>query len=124
MQQPAKKSKSLLNSFNRIHRLATLGGVSIAAWFSSQLLQLPSQRQSEEDASISSSAPMMQGDEAAMKSVMPESLEMSQNTAQTPMQTGEPSFDVLWSVVAVLSVIIAGLVIEIIISSRKKKVSN
>ena len=41
MSTPAKKSKSLLNSFNRIHRLATLGGVSIAAWFSSQILQRP-----------------------------------------------------------------------------------
>ncbi|MDH3191370.1 MAG: hypothetical protein OEM18_01610 [Nitrosopumilus sp.] len=39
MQQPAKKSKSLFNSFNRIHRLATLDGESIAVWFSSQLLQ-------------------------------------------------------------------------------------
>jgi len=39
MQQPAKKSKSLFNSFNQIHRLATLDGESIAVWFSSQLLQ-------------------------------------------------------------------------------------
>src|SRR3989338_6036425 len=39
MSEPAKKSKSLFNSFTRIHRLATLGGVSIAAWFSSQLIQ-------------------------------------------------------------------------------------
>ena len=41
MSTPARKSKSLFNSFNRIHRLATLGGVSIAAWFSSQILQKP-----------------------------------------------------------------------------------
>lgn len=41
MSTPAKKSKSLFNSFNRIHRLATLGAVSIAAWFSSQILQRP-----------------------------------------------------------------------------------
>ena len=39
MTQTAKKSKSLFNSFTRIHRLATLGGISIAAWFSSQFIQ-------------------------------------------------------------------------------------
>src|SRR3970282_129919 len=39
MSEPAKKSRSLFNSFTRIHRLATLGGASIAAWFSSQMIQ-------------------------------------------------------------------------------------
>ncbi len=120
MQQPAKKSKSLLNSFNRIHRLATLGGVSIAAWFSSRLLY-SKYPQPENAQPISSAAPMLQGDEAATRSTIPESLEMSQQAEQIPMQTGEPSFDMLWSVVAVLSVIVVGLIIEVIISSRKKK---
>lgn len=123
MQQPAKKSKSLFNSFNRIHRLATLGGVSIAAWFSSQLLQ-PRNQIPEQVESISASAPMIEeGQRAAMKSAVPESLDASQ-TSQLPMPTGEPSFDIVWSVVAVLCVIVAGLAIEVIISSRKKKLSH
>ncbi len=122
MQQPAKKSKSLFNSFNRIHRLATLGGVSIAAWFSSQLLQPKYPDTSESIRSVPSAAPMMSGDESVMRSAEPESMEMAK-AADVPMQTGEPSFDALWSVVAVLSVIIAGLIIEVIISG-KKKISN
>ena len=119
MQQPAKKSKSLFNSFNRIHRLATLGGVSIATWFSSQLFQSKT-HVSDQVESISAAAPMMEGDRAAMKSTLPESFEMSQQT-QAPMQTGEPSFDIVWSVIAVLCVVIVGLTIEVIISSKKKK---
>lgn len=116
MKQPATKSKSLFNSFNRIHRLATLGGVSLAAWFSSQLLQLKHPSESE---SISSTAPMMADEEMAMRSIASKSLE--QETAQLPVQTGEPSFDVLSSIIVVLSVIVAGLIIEVIISSRKKR---
>jgi DNA-binding transcriptional ArsR family regulator len=116
MQQPAKKSKSLFNSFNRIHRLATLGGVSLAAWFSTQLLQSKYQI-SEPVESIKTTAPMMTGDESAMKSVLPESTDIAHEVS---MQTGEPSFDIMWSVIAVLSVIIVGLVIEVILSSRKK----
>lgn len=119
MQQPAKKSKSLLNSFNRIHRLATLGGISIAAWFSSQLIQT---RNYVQDESISATGPIMDEDSVAMKSAMPEEL-MSQ-PAQAPMPTGEPSFDMLWSVVVVLCVVVAGLAIEVIISGRKKKLSH
>ena len=122
MQQPAKKSKSLFNSFNRIHRLATLGGVSIAAWFSSQLLP-PRNQIPEQVESVAASAPMMEeGERMAMKSAMPESLDASQ-TSQLPMPTGEPSFDIVWSIVAVLCVLVVGLAIEVIISSRKKKLS-
>lgn len=120
MQQPAKKSKSLFNSFNRIHRLATLGGVSIAAWFSSQLLQPKTLPQPE---LIPDAAPMIAGDEAVLRST-PESMEMAEEASQMQIQTGESSFDLLWSAVAVLLVIVAGLVIEVIISSRKKKISN
>jgi len=43
MSKSAKTSKSLFNSFSRIHRLATLGAVSVAAWFSSQFIQKNSQ---------------------------------------------------------------------------------
>lgn len=116
MQQPAKKSKSLFNSFNRIHRLATLGGVSLAAWFSTQLLQ-PKYQVPEHVESIRTAAPMMAGDESAMKSVLPESTDIAQEAS---MQTGELSFDIMWSVISVLSVIVVGLIIEVIISSRKK----
>lgn len=39
MSEKAKSSKSLFNSFNRIYRFATIGGVSLAAWFSAQFIQ-------------------------------------------------------------------------------------
>lgn len=113
MQQPAKKSKSLFNSFNRIHRLATLGGVSIAAWFSSTLLQTKTEIQSK----AIESAPAMQ-DETVMRSAAPESLQIK-NAPQ--LQVGDPSFDILWPIVSVLSVITAGLIIEVIITSKRKK---
>lgn len=116
MQQPAKKSKSLFNSFNRIHRLATLGGASIAAWFSSQLLQ-PNISRTEP---ISAATPMISGDETALRSMTPESMDIAEEAAQIHMQTGESSFDLLWSAIAVLSVVVVGLVIEVIISNRKK----
>ena len=119
MQQPAKKSKSLFNSFTRIHRLATLGGVSIAAWFSSRLLTLSSSNQLS---SIPASAPMMEGDESVLRSVVPESKLHEEAAAQIAVQTGDPSYDILWSVLSVFCVVIVGLVIEIIITSRKKKI--
>ncbi|QUC64309.1 winged helix-turn-helix transcriptional regulator [Nitrosopumilus sp. K4] len=121
MQQPAKKSKSLFNSFNRIHRLATLGGVSLATWFSSQLLKPKSPIQSESIQSVPASSTMMESDESMFRSTLPKS-EFQEEAAQITMQTGEPSYDILWSALAVLCVIVAGLVIEIIITSRKKKI--
>jgi DNA-binding transcriptional ArsR family regulator len=124
MQQPAKKSKSLFNSFNRIHRLATLGGAAIAAWFSSYLLQPKYPTSSNLIESAPADAPMMAGNEAALKSAAPESMRMAEDAAQATAQTGEPSIDILWPVIAVLSVIVVGLVIEIIISSKRKTVSN
>lgn len=117
MQQPAKKSKSLFNSFTRIHRLATLGGVSIAAWFSSRLLT----SSSKQLPSIPASAPMMEGDKSVLRSVVPESKLHEEAAAQITLQTGDPSYDILWSVLSVFCVVIVGLVIEIIITSRKKK---
>lgn len=38
MMTPARSSKSLFDAFGRIHRLATLGAASVAAWFSAQLI--------------------------------------------------------------------------------------
>src|SRR3989338_7924191 len=62
MSEPAKKSKSLFNSFTRIHRLATLGGASIAAWVSSQIIQKEIEPRIEETpmmSSMPSEAPQM-----------------------------------------------------------------
>lgn len=120
MQQSAKKSKSLFNSFNRIHRLATLGGVSIAAWFSSQLLQIKSTPETELIQSVPSDMSPMP--ESAMRTAMPKSMEIGNDVAQTSAQTGDLSLDFLWSAIAVLSVLVAGLLIEVIISSRNKKI--
>ena len=117
MSEPAKKSKSLFNSFTRIHRLATLGGVSIAAWFSSQIIQ----KGIETTANIEEQTPMMrampsEAPEMALKS-MP--MEDAGNTiAASAMQTADPLVQLLWSTVAVLTVIVTGLVIEVIISKR------
>ena len=118
MQQPAKKSKSLFNSFNRIHRLATLGCVSIAAWFSSRLLS--SSSVSNQLQSIPAPAPTIEGDKSVLRNVVPESKLHEEVASQITMQTGEPSYDILWSILSVFCVIIVGLVIEIIITSRKK----
>lgn len=113
MTQPAKKSKSLFNSFTRIHRLATLGGVSIAAWFSSQLVQ----NQSTISETAKSKIPPMAADSAqSMMRSIPEQTESMQESLQTGIS--EPQIGVLWSAVIVLSVIISGLVIELIIKQR------
>lgn len=108
MSQSARKSKSLFNSFTRIHRLATLGGAAIAAWFSSQFLQ---------QSSITESTIPAQDSEETMMRAMPEAVEEMQATAQA---TSEPQLNILISLVVVLSVIVSGLVIELIIRQRKK----
>ena len=120
MSEPAKKSKSLFNSFTRIHRLATLGGVSIAAWFSSQIIQRGSQ--------ITESSPMSQeASEMTMKTIPSEETalrampteEMGDTMMQsTPIMQADPIIQILWSAVLVLGVIVAGLIIEIVISKR------
>lgn len=120
MQQPAKKSKSLFNSFNRIHRLATLGGVSIAAWFSSQILQIKPTPENELIQSVPADMPPLP--ESAMRTAMPKSMEIGDDISQASVQTGDLSLDFLWSAIAVLSVLVAGLIIEVIISSRNKKI--
>lgn len=117
MSTPAKKSKSLLNSFTRIHRMATLSAVSVAAWFSSQFIQKNMAQQVVSDEQLTMSQP--EGAEMMLKAAP------ASESADVPMQaqapTGEFSFDILWSIVAVLSVIVAGLIIEILIKNRKEK---
>jgi DNA-binding transcriptional ArsR family regulator len=117
MSTPAKKSKSLLNSFTRIHRMATLSAVSVAAWFSSQFIQKNMAQQVLSDEQLTMSQP--EGAEMMLKAAP------ASESADVPMQTqaptGEFSFDILWSIVAVLSVIVAGLIIEIIIKNKKEK---
>lgn len=110
MSQTARKSKSLFNSFTRLHRLATLGGAAVAAWFSSQFLQ--------QSSTTESSTPSQDSQETMMRA-MPEAAEEMQTTAQA---TPEPQLNILVSLVVVLSVIVTGLVIELIIRQRKKQV--
>ena len=115
MSEPAKKSKSLFNSFTRIHRLATLGGVSIAAWFSSQIIQ----KGAESNVNMEEQTPMMsstpsEAPEMAFKSMPVEDTMMT----STIIQTTDPLVQVLWSAIAVLAVIVTGLVIEVIISKK------
>jgi DNA-binding transcriptional ArsR family regulator len=141
MSEPAKKSKSLFNSFTRIHRLATLGGASIAAWFSSQLIQkgnVVSDSGMSETSPIPPDAPEMalksmpaDSPEVAMESLpVDEMARMSGESADTMMQsasvmqTVEPITQVLWSAVAVLMVIVAGLVIEVVITKRHKNIAK
>lgn len=122
MSEPAKKSKSLFNSFTRIHRLATLGGVSIAAWFSSQIIQKgtePSVNMGEQTSMITAPS---EAPEMAFKSIPVEDTMMT----AAAIQTTDPLVQFLWSAIAVLAVIVTGLVIEVIISKKhsSKSVNN
>ena len=139
MSEPAKKSKSLFNSFTRIHRLATLGGASIAAWFSSQMIQNGSVVTND---GISTSPTPPEAPEMAFKSMPADAPEaaleslpademarMSETSGDTliqsaSMQTVDPIVQILWSAVAVLTVIVAGLVIEVIITKRRKNIAK
>jgi DNA-binding transcriptional ArsR family regulator len=113
MSEPAKKSKSLFNSFTRIHRLATLGGVCIAAWFTSQMLQKGPEIKPEQQSMMVSDMPA-EAPEMALKA-MPTG-EASSALAAIPT---DPIIQILWSAVAVLLIIVAGLTIEVIISKKK-----
>ena len=113
MTKPAKKSKSLFNSFTRIHRLATLGGVSIAVWFSSQLIQNQSIISENTKSKI---PPIADESTQSMMRSIPEQTENMQEFLQTGIS--DPQIGVLWSAVMVLSVIISGLVIELIIKQK------
>lgn len=141
MSEPAKKSKSLFNSFTRIHRLATLGGASIAAWFSSQIIQkgnvgsdvdmsatgpIPS----ESPGMVSKSMPVDSPDVAMESMPVDEMARMSGESADTMiqsvpmMQPVDPIVQVLWSAVVVLMVVVAGLVIEVLITKRRKTIAK
>ncbi|MEM2160269.1 MAG: ArsR family transcriptional regulator [Candidatus Nitrosotenuis sp.] len=185
MTEKAKTSKSLLNSFNRIYRFATIGAVSLAAWFSAQFIQ-QNNRIALENARANSGTQIMMnvpesapetGPQMAMKSApvseapsaptetMPMPKEAPEATSQIapsppnadlstgqqipdtsipphapgpeslPMgggdmfsysipNLGEPLSDLYLSIIIALSVGIIGLIIERIISSRRKKIRN
>lgn len=114
MSEPAKKSKSLFNSFTRIHRLATLGGASIAAWISSQIIQKEIEPRIEETpmmSSMPSEAPQM-----ALKAMPVQ--DVGNTITASVIQPADPLIQFLWSAIAVLVVIVTGLVIEVIISKK------
>lgn len=119
MSSKAKQSKSLLNSFTRIHRLATLGAVSVAAWFSSQFIQQSRTTSQTVEQGPMEAAPV-DAPEMAQRSVPPtEEAQSSLAMDQAMPSTAEPTLDVLWSVIIVLGIIVAGLVIEVVISRKK-----
>jgi DNA-binding transcriptional ArsR family regulator len=125
MSQPAKTSKSLFNSFSRIHRIATLGAASIAAWFSVQFMQQVKQIPTIANENVASDEgaemAMKSGDaDIALRASEPEAMMQSVPAEPIP-PTSEPTFDFLWPIVAVLSVIVAGLIIELAIKSRQEK---
>ena len=114
MSEPAKKSKSLFNSFTRIHRLATLGGVSIAAWFASQIIQKGAETNVE--------TPIMDSVPAEAPEMARKAMPMQDaSTMAAPVMQTDPLIQVLFSSIAVLAVIVTGLVIEVIISKRHSK---
>jgi DNA-binding transcriptional ArsR family regulator len=114
MSEPAKKSKSLFNSFTRIHRLATLGGASIAAWVSSQMIQKGMESKLDiEQTSMMRDIPS-EAPEMALKAMPMEDTMMT----TAVIQTTDPLIQLLWSAIAVLAVIVTGLVIEVIISKK------
>lgn len=117
MSEPAKKSKSLFNSFTRIHRLATLGGVSIAAWFSSQMIQKGTEPKSIEEQTQMSQM-VSETPEMALKSMPAEDISNTMIAASPVTQTIDPLVQFLWSAIVVLGVIVTGLIIEIAISKK------
>ncbi len=119
MSSPAKKSKSLLNTFSRIHRLATLGAACIAVWFSSQLLQNPQPVVQEDAVGPFVESPAMP-EMAQRATEEAESMRGAMETFAAPV--AEPSFAIFWSVIAVLSIIIGWLIIEIIIKHKESKI--
>ena len=188
MTEKAKTSKSLFNSFNRIYRFATIGVVSLAAWFSSQFIQesnrIAISNARANSGNLAMNAPpesALTGPQMAMKSAPveepvapthgggesvgsapaydvpaettpapemppnadwntgqeipqvtttpgPESIpagsdQFAYMTPNAPL-TGEPLSDLYLSIIIALAVGIVGLIIERIISSRRKKTRN
>jgi len=121
MSETAKKSKSLFNSLTRIHRLATLGGVSIAAWFSSQFIQKNQIIVSEVSQAPTADTMISESEDPMISSIPEQALE---EMKQSVTVTAEPEIDILWSVIAVMTVIVTGLIIEIIIKQRKHSLSR
>src|SRR3989304_5001287 len=76
MSKSAKTSKSLFNSFSRIHRLATLGAVSVVAWFSSQFIQ----KNSQIPIAMEEELAMPGSEETSLGNFMPASLVVSSST--------------------------------------------
>ncbi|EGP93619.1 winged helix-turn-helix domain-containing protein [Nitrosarchaeum koreense] len=146
MSEPAKKSKSLFNSFTRIHRLATLGGASIAAWFSSQLIQKGNVMQDGDMSANTQMPPDVpemafksipeESADVAMESVPIDEMARMSESADTMMKSSpimdtapmtqafDPIVQILWSVVTVLIVVVAGLVIEVVITKRRKNIAK
>lgn len=122
--EKAKSSKSLLNSFNRIYRFATIGGAAIAAWFSSQFMQ-QNQQMTTSDEGIGQADIMMGTEEAAQKSLQapaPPAAEMAPYALQTDVaQTGEPLTDIYISIIVTLGVVVIGLIIERMLRARRKE---
>lgn len=114
MSKPAKTSKSLFNSFTRIHRMATLGAVCVAAWFSTKFLHGSS------TTIISDEMAAKDGEaEFASREAPPETM-MQSTPVEEMIPSGEPVIDFLWPIISVLSVIVIGLIIEILIKSKKE----
>jgi DNA-binding transcriptional ArsR family regulator len=126
--EKAKSSKSLFNSFNRIYRFATIGGVAVAAWFSSQFVQVQQESvpiggggSEMRDAEL-----VMEAEESAQKALQapaPPSIpeEAVPFAAQSgPVSTGEPTTDTYISIIITLGVVVIGLIIERVLRSRKK----
>lgn len=126
MSAPAKKSKSLFQSFSRIHRLSTLGTAAIAAWFVTGFLQQFSKPvetiNNIESAPQMKAAPMMEAKEAAT-STGPADLSqaMPSPDAGVSAASSEPLSGLALAFIVALCVVVTGLVIEIIIQSKKEK---
>lgn len=138
MTEKARSSKSLLNSFNRIYRFATIGGAGLAAWFSSQFIQQQNRLVISDDNMRQAQIAMDSGEEMTQKSLqapppsMPsESMQFStESTAQEGAthggiqaftgSSGEPVTDIYISAIIALGIIVIGLIIERILHSRKK----
>ena len=113
MSGKAKTSKSLFNSFTRIHRMATLGAACVAAWFSSQFLQVQQTPVVSDEILAKDGTQNFAEDEGATESMM-----QSAPIQEVP-PVSEPVFDFFWPIVSVLSLIVIGLIIEIVIKSKK-----
>ncbi|MBM3903679.1 MAG: winged helix-turn-helix transcriptional regulator [Thaumarchaeota archaeon] len=177
MTEKAKTSKSLFNSFNRIYRFATIGGVSLAALFSSQFIQQNNRiaisnaransgnlaMDAPESAFTASSPEMAMKATPVQEQAEPTSTESIESVESVPAQDtadeysanlaqeaapapeppampmdgdtfsymtpdapilGEPISDMYLSIIIALSVGIIGLIIERILSSRRKKTRN